>query len=234
MREQDPAAGRSLTVIASMWKCSESTHLHRAARESWVKPWPEFHVYESASVHKWSLTWLEGMRIPRKKDRGTPEVWGVAACKQMRITYCWNAGMDSQAKSAQESMRTEWLTEPAFVGEGFIREEMFAQRSRSRLSTQEVKRIVGRKTHLTKEGEGILGRVGGWGWQGGISRWWVWVWESAWWERELKSQKNQLEPVQTQTDKPLLLNRHHSRALLCPTCKSDFVFMWLYASFFFL
>lgn len=53
------------------------------------------------------------------------------------------------------------MTEPAFVGEGFIREEMFAQRSRSRLSTQEVKRIVGRKTHLTKEGEGILGRVGG-------------------------------------------------------------------------
>lgn len=52
------------------------------------------------------------------------------------------------------------MTESALVGEGSIREEMFAQRSRSRLGTQEVKRILGRRTHLTKEGEGILGRVG--------------------------------------------------------------------------
>lgn len=52
------------------------------------------------------------------------------------------------------------MTEPALVGQGFIREEIFAQRSRSRLGTQEVKGILGRRTHLTKEGEGILGRVG--------------------------------------------------------------------------
>lgn len=52
------------------------------------------------------------------------------------------------------------MTEPALVGQGFIREEIFAQRSRSRLGTQEVKRILGRRSHLTKEGEGILGRVG--------------------------------------------------------------------------
>lgn len=56
------------------------------------------------------------------------------------------------------------MTEPAFVGEGFIREEMFAQRSRSRLSTQEVKRIVGRKTHLKK------GERASWGeWGGGVA-----------------------------------------------------------------
>lgn len=52
------------------------------------------------------------------------------------------------------------MTEPALGGEGFLREEMLAQRSRRRLSTPEVKRIAGRKTHLTKEGEGIMGRVG--------------------------------------------------------------------------
>lgn len=51
------------------------------------------------------------------------------------------------------------MTESALVSEGSIREEMFAQR-RSRLGTQEVKRILGRRTCLTKEGEGILGRVG--------------------------------------------------------------------------
>lgn len=62
-------------------------------------------------------------------------------------------------------LRTELLTEPSLVSEGFVREEKLAQMSTTLLGTQGGKESFGRRIHMTKWGQGLLeggvvGRMG--------------------------------------------------------------------------